>query len=341
MKRQIRRWLNRYKNQLKKNQLEKLIGTNLKSIIESCESILLEETGELVYTKFRDLGGANNHGMLLHYSITTNHPVAISKVEEHVLAEREYRFLAWQNKHRKGLLAAIPLGMIQIGNTAYSCFISSVLDKPKTFSYSQAESLFQRIGEQPGLLSHLALDGCKENLIFELDGSTRIKSILVNLVSNFKTKDAEDFYKKFLLDRKGILSNYKDFYINLKLVMDDAYCVLNGYDLSNYEGLVHGDFKQQNILNDLNKYKVIDCQYYTYGIRLWDLAFLYSKDERGFESIKSNISQFRSLNERLLLVFFYLLASLINVKKKRIKKVIIKKTSPALEYLTLLLSASE
>jgi hypothetical protein len=47
------------------------------------------------------------------------------------------------------------------------------------------------------------------------------------------------------------------------------------------------------------------------------------------------------LNERLLLVFFYLLAGLINVKKKKINKVIIKKTSPALEYLTLLLSSSE
>jgi hypothetical protein len=341
MKRQVRSWLNRYKNQLKKKQLEKLIGTDLRSIIKSCESILLEETGELVYTKFRDLGGANNHGMLLHYSIATNKPVALSKVEEHVLAEREYRFLAWQNKYRKSELAAIPLGIIQIENTAYSCFISSILDKPKTFSYSQAEFLFQRIGEQPELLSHLALDGCKEHLIRELDSSTRIKSILVNLVSNFKTKDAERFYKEFLLDRKVIFSNNKSFYINLKAAMDDTYCVLKECDLKIYEGLVHGDFKQQNILNDFNQYKVIDCQYYTYGIRLWDLAFLYSKDERGFEYIRTNISKFLSLNERLLLVFFYLLAGLINVKKKKINKVIIKKTSPALEYLTLLLSSSE
>jgi hypothetical protein len=138
-----------------------------------------------------------------------------------------------------------------------------------------------------------------------------------------------------------MFSNHKDSYINLKVVMDDTYCVLKGYDLTGYEGLVHGDFKQQNILNDFNRYKVIDCQYYTYGIRLWDLAFLYSKDECGFEYIKSNISAFRSLNERLLLVFFYLLASLINVKKKRMNKVIIKKISPALEYLMLLLSSSE
>jgi hypothetical protein len=113
-----------------------------------------------------------------------------------------------------------------------------------------------------------------------------------------------------------------------KVVMDDAYCVLKGYDLIDYEGLVHGYFKQQNILNDFNKYKVIHCQYYTYGIGLRDLAFLYSKDERGFGYIKSNISRFLSSHERLLLVFFYLLASLINVKKKRTKKVIIKKNIP-------------
>jgi hypothetical protein len=39
------------------------------------------------------------------------------------------------------------------------------------------------MGEDSQLLSHLALDGNKENLAREIDAFTKIKAVLVNIVS--------------------------------------------------------------------------------------------------------------------------------------------------------------
>jgi thiamine kinase-like enzyme len=104
---------------------------------------------------------------------------------------------------------------------------------------------------------------------------------------------------------------------------------------------VHGDFKPQNILTDNDGYKVIDCQYYTYGIRLWDLAFLYSKDVNGFSRIINHIDAHDLRDEKLLLVFFYLIASLMSVKQKRAKKIIEMKIIPAVEYANKIIRCSK
>jgi hypothetical protein len=335
VKKQIRRLLNWYKNQQKKNNFKKLVGADLNSLFESCESVILSNTGDQVYTKFRDLGGVNNLGMLIHYSIKNNKAVAISKIEEHSLAEREYRFLVWQEKYRKCALSAVPIGIAKIQE--YTCFISSVLAQPQLFSYPLAERLFQIMGQDSALLSHLALNGSKEGLSNEIDDSTKIKSILVNIVSQFNTENSGIFYKKFLLDRESLFFDNQVMFYKLNSVMNDLYDYLVTRDLKSYEGLVHGDFKPQNILQDGEVYKVIDCQYYTYGIRLWDLAFLYSKDDGGFNKIKSRIDALEKIDEKLFVLFFYLLASLINVKKKRARTTIDNKLIPALTYANKLL----
>jgi hypothetical protein len=330
VKKQIRRWSNWYKNQQKKSKFKKLVGADLMSLINSCESIILSNTGDQVYTKFRDLGGVNNLGMLIHYSIIHNRAVAISKIEENSLAEREYRFLVWQERYRKCALSAVPIGVAKIQN--YTCFISSVLAQPQSFSYSLAERLFQTMGQDSELLSHLALNGSKEGLSDEIDGSTKIKSILVNIVSQFNTEKSGIFYKTFLLERELLFFTNPVMFSKLTSVMSDLYDYLVTRDLKPYEGLVHGDFKPQNILQDGEVYKAIDCQYYTYGIRLWDLAFLYSKDEGGFDKVKFRIDTLKKIDEKLFVLFFYLLASLINVKKKRARTTINNKLIPALNY---------
>lgn len=330
MKKQIRRWSNWYKNQQKKSKFKKLVGADLMSLINSCESIILSNTGDQVYTKFRDLGGVNNLGMLIHYSIIHNRAVAISKIEENSLAEREYRFLVWQERYRKCALSAVPIGVAKIQD--YTCFISSVLAQPQSFSYSLAERLFQTMGQDSELLSHLALNGSKEGLSDEIDGSTKIKSILVNIVSQFNTENSGIFYKTFLLERESLFFTNPVMFSKLTSVMSDLYDYLVTRDLKSYEGLVHGDFKPQNILQDGEVYKAIDCQYYTYGIRLWDLAFLYSKDEGGFDKVKFRIDTLKKIDEKLFVLFFYLLASLINVKKKRARTTINNKLIPALNY---------
>jgi hypothetical protein len=330
VKKQIRRWSNWYKNQQKKSKFKKLVGADLMSLINSCESIILSNTGDQVYTKFRDLGGVNNLGMLIHYSIIHNRAVAISKIEENSLAEREYRFLVWQERYRKCALSAVPIGVAKIQD--YTCFISSVLAQPQSFSYSLAERLFQTMGQDSELLSHLALNGSKEGLSDEIDGSTKIKSILVNIVSQFNTENSGIFYKTFLLERESLFFTNPVMFSKLTSVMSDLYDYLVTRDLKSYEGLVHGDFKPQNILQDGEVYKAIDCQYYTYGIRLWDLAFLYSKDEGGFDKVKFRIDTLKKIDEKLFVLFFYLLASLINVKKKRARTTINNKLIPALNY---------
>jgi hypothetical protein len=340
MKRLIRRWLNRYKNLRSKKKFESKSGIDLQSLITACEEIVFNQTGKKVYTKFRDLGGANNYGMLMHY-FENNNAVAISKIEENILAEREYRFLKWQKDYRDNSLSAEPFGLTPVLGTKYSCFISSVLEHPKQFSYTKAECLFDNLGQHPDLLSKLALSKIKKDLKDELDDSTKIKSILVHLVSKFGTINSEKFYKRFLLDRENIFSNDHDAFINIKSLMDEVFSKLKNCDLEHYEGLVHGDFKSQNILEDDAAYKVIDCQYYTYGIRFWDLAFLYSKDSGGFKNIKIYLEKLLSFEEKSLMLFFYVIASLINVKKKRASAVMKNKISPAAEYINQLLELRE
>jgi hypothetical protein len=332
MNKSIRRWLNRYKNQRRKKQFEGLVGLSLDSLVKSCEEIVLKKTGDKVYSKFRDLGGANNHGMLLHYSVQSNQPVAISKIEESSLAEREYRFLEWQKDHRANALAAEPLGLASVSAQGYSCLITSVLQHPQVFSYFQAQQLFHLLADLPEKVDQLSLMGNKESLKDEIDDSTKIKSILVHLVSQFGTDAADDFYKAYLKEREWMFDNDPSLYIKLQHLMKGLYVTLKSYDMADYEGLVHGDFKQQNIMEYSDSYRVIDCQYYTYGIRLWDLAFLYSKDTSGFDNIREQIDKTSLFEEKLITIFFYIVASLINVKKKRTGKVIKYQILPAALY---------
>ena len=339
MKKLVRRWLSSYKDQCRKKKFEKEVGSKYQVLVKDCEDIVVNSTGIEVFTKFHDMGGANNHGMLMHYSVENSRPIAITKIEERSLAEREYHFLMWQKAHRKNSLSAIPYGLSSVLGERYTCFITSVLTHPDIFSYSKAESLFEALGQQDNLLTHLALNGCKESLAQEIDGSTRIKSILVHLVSSFKAESAEKFLNTFLSERQYLFSNDQDLFNNLLIIMKEMYNCLKGYDTSKYEGLVHGDFKQQNILTDSTTYKVIDCQYYTYGIRLWDLAFLYSKDPSGFNEIKSRIERLDPFKDKAFIVYFYLISILINVKKKRSKKVIEMQVVPAMSYLTKLLES--
>lgn len=341
MKKCVRRWLNRYKNQRFKIKFEARTGVSIEALITDCESAVYNKVGYPVFTKFRDLGGANNHGMLMHYSVTDRKPVAISKIEQRIFAHREYRFSSWQRDYRGSSLSAEPLGLIPVSDDGFSCFISSVLDHPLVFSYSKAEHLFKRIGQQPELVSNLALSGNKAGLKDELDDSTRIKSILVHLVSQFGSDNSEHFYAEFLQQRKHLFLNTPELFITLQSLMDSMYNQLKTCDLTVYEGLVHGDFKQQNILEYEDSYRVIDCQYYTYGIRLWDLAFLYSKDKNGFKKISPQLEKFVLFEEKALILFFYVIASIINVKKKRANKVMINQLSPAVQKMTELLSHLE
>lgn len=335
MKKIIRSWVSSHKDRRILGKLKKLLGPQLQILIDRCELLVSECVDEPVYTKVRDLGGVNNLGMLMHYSIKNNAPVAISKIEKDSLAERENRFLQWQKEFHSNTLAAEPFGIISVTEN-YTCFVSSALTEIQHFSYDKATSLFQRLGREPDLLSHLAIKGRKEALIHEIDDSTNIKSILVHLVSQFDTPAAEVFYKNKISQKEEIFSKEPALFIELQSCMEKAYHFLSAKDLSPFEGLVHGDFKSQNILEDGKLYKVIDCQYYTYGIRLWDLAFLFSKNEK-FHNVEKHINKHDLIEEKLFLVFFYLVATIMSTKQKRAEKVLIQQLNPSIQYLKHLL----
>lgn len=102
-------------------------------------------------------------------------------------------------------------------------------------------------------------------------------------------------------------------------------------------GLVHGDFKKKNIMADeKGNYKVIDLQYFTYGIRIWDLAFYYSKDSRGFEEIYHKLLQNFSWTkiESATFIVFYIIASILHIKTKNCQKIVKFKLDPAIIYLS-------
>ena len=109
-------------------------------------------------------------------------------------------------------------------------------------------------------------------------------------------------------------------------------------DLSPHTGLVHGDFKWQNIMHSPNEsgYRMIDLQYYTVGIRLWDLAFFYAKQTLPISDILRlfNIYYPCSLFERRLFSFLYILVAILHLKPKRAKGLVCEKVLPALEILS-------
>lgn len=333
MKKLLRRWSKRFKNQRKKNFLLTALNFNFEELVSNIEELLIETIGIKTYTKFQDLGGVNNHGMMLHFSQGSDELVAVTKIEEYELADREHRFLDWQKEYHGNNLAASPIAVFPIENTGFSCFISSPLEHQNSFSYEKAEQLFILMGRNKSRLNYLSKDGNKDNLPREIEPTTKIKSMLANVVSRFDSEETKVFIKDFLDARKVYFETTDIKFNEVCSVLDDAYRSICFLDLALYSGLVHGDFKKQNILNFEGDYRLIDLQYYTFGLRLWDLAFLYSKDDAGFQAVLNRIDCLPSEDEKKIVVYLYVLASLINIKKKRSKKVILNNVASAVEYL--------
>lgn len=276
-----------------------------------------------------DFGGVNNEGMFLHYSDSSKRPVALSKLQRQELAEREYRFMKWSASNVLKLTAD-PVCLQSITDQL-GVLSSTFLVQPNDYLPSAIHSLHYRMQSS---IVHLSLLGNDQKLRVEVSPETPIKSILYGLISESDPYKAKEFLSTYIYARTSSLGGG----LTSQVEVLSEYYLANWQKLYEQEyGLVHGDFKRQNILAASDHdYRLIDLQYYLTGIRSWDLAFFYSKYEEGFVYI---LSQFRGENRlyntanESLFVFLYIIAVLLKIKRKHREKVVRRKLLPAIAYL--------
>lgn len=294
--------------------------------------VLGEASGQLRITtlnlEYAELGGVNNQGMFLHYDDSDRLPLALSKIQAPGLAEREYRFLRWSDE-QGAQLTAEPVYYRQL-NSSMAVTSSTFLKQPSRYLPSAIHVLHWRlmnVGDYENTL------GEKHTLRSQVRPDTNIRKVLHYLVSEERAEKALVFIQSFLEERKSVLDHRirERILLVANRIMDNWETV---YRLE--EGLVHGDFKRQNILSVSDfDYRIIDLQYYLVGMRSWDLAFYYSKYEEGFTYA---LMDFRGANRLLgtadesMFVFLYIVASSLKIKPKHRDQVVTRKLLPALSY---------
>lgn len=327
----IKGLFNKFKSAIFLRKLASRIGINKNALRDTVSDRVSESIGFQVTSVFQSMGGFNNQGMFLHFDVNSDELVALSKLESPDMAARETRFLKWQNDIHHSSLTPNHITTFPISSDI-SCYTTSILYSIENFDDTAVVNLYRKLGEGRESLKEVAIDGVSElSLIEEIIPDTSIKNILRNLVCIFTPAEALKFSENFLRNLGSLLSQHDQTLI--KECIDTLCQRIACYSLENYFGLVHGDFKKQNIMQDFTgKYRVIDLQYYTYGLRLWDLAFYFSKD-RPFSSF-INIVDTMSTEERNIFILMYIFASLLNLKAKRKNDAMETKIIPAIEYIS-------
>lgn len=314
--------------------LEEQVGKSLESIVFDVESLLKNKlkTTQKLKTRFKLMGGANNLGMLLHCGVDGN-PIYISKIEGCYLAGRELNFLEWQNQiPAQQHVAPALLGQLKLGGNNFCALVMQALKPPLVYDATKVIDLYQRMGHLSGSVARLDHTEAEKLRILPIEPNTKITKVIHYVVSQLHNEQAFDYAAKFLDERslsfKGYESEFAqiyDFTVSLKSITQD-------FDRNLYYGLLHGDFKKSNILEDAQGvFKVVDLQYYSYGVRLWDMAFYCSKETSHFEISYEDLIKPLRLNPQQQKVFLllYILASLLHVNQKNIKKILRKKVKPA------------
>lgn len=339
MKREIKAFLRSMK---KRRQLKAVLGTDISSLQRTIEQALMNALNVQVDINscYHDLGGLNNLGMFIHKLEHQDKPFAISKLQNSVAAGREYRFQRWQENYAANQLSAKAFFLGVLKDEDYSWVSGEILYKAENLSDIEVKALFDKLSVSAENLKDLSLDGSVRSLVYELEDNTKIKSVLLNLISQLGTENAAKFTKRFFNERKSLLSCSNGLYEKLDNLFTKYFSHVLKEDISFMYGLVHGDFKKQNImLDEEGNCKVIDLQYYTYGIRIWDLAFYYSKESRDFSEIYSNL--LKNFSWRIIeletFIIFYLIATTLHIKNKNAQKIISLKVSPAVDCLSNLL----
>ena len=296
-----------------------------------------QSTTQYIDTQYVDMGGANNLGMLQHYSNQSNEPYYTTKLESCYLAERELAFLEWQ-KHSLENSEVIAPQLIcchPIADSAICALTMECLFQPKKYESEAIVELYQRMGQLTSKVSKLkGAKECEGVLQFEMEAKTKITRTIRYIVTKMHLPEAYEQAQIFMDKRQPEFVSWPVEFEKIKGFFSESSFLTDEFDLAKHYGLLHGDFKKANILCDHSgQLRVIDLQYYNYGARLWDLAFFCSKEKVNYGKAYNNFIRPLKLDESEIRIFvmLYVLATLLHVKKSNVKKKLHKNVLPALQ----------
>ena len=311
------------------SSLEEKYGLSTATIIKDVKEYLVNISDLFLDGKFKyqSLGGSNNYGFVTFTSYNRNNDW-ITKIAPEKLLRREALFFKYHEKNLRRDIGFAPefMGNGLFMGTNLEFLTLKRLDKPKNITIDQVFELYSmsEVGQE-------LFDNGLINDAEELESGTRIKDILISLVCDFNSEKAKTYIDDFFIERIENLPDYYDELLYIQSVIKKSYESLKDVDES-LIGFVHGDFKRSNMMLDFNKQlKLIDFQYYCQGIRVWDLAFYFSKNKQSFSKVlESVLNKLPTEKEKRYFLFFYIFAVLLHIKPSALKK---NKCKFALDYL--------
>jgi serine/threonine protein kinase len=317
----------------KPSNIEKEYGLSTDSVVKIVEESLVKKSKFFIEGQYayRSLGGSNNYGFVVFTSKNKNSDW-ITKIATEKLLIREALFFDYHKNdlEKESGFAANTMGYDSLKNTDLEFLTLEKLEEAKRITSDQIYNLYSKSKSGQALFDNGLLVAAPK-----LEPGTRIKDVLVFLVCDFESENAKDYIDNFFIERIEKLPKYCNQLLHIQFIIQECYEVLKNVDNS-LIGFVHGDFKNSNIMMDSKKQlKLIDFQYYCRGIRVWDLAFYFSKSKQSFsKGLGPILDKISTENEKKYLVFFYIFAVLLHPKPSIFEK---EKCKPALEYLVFLM----
>ncbi len=316
----LRRRVNRKFKALERLQQQSHLS--LDKIVKEVEvAILAKKSATGLTTQYTVLGGANNLGFLRHTLVSQSLPQTqknwITKFALNKLLIRESFFLQWhqENIETKKQFAPEWLTSGQLGESNVLFIVSECLRPIKSPNFEQVAELYRACKAGGDIFQTIKTP----HTLPPLEPGSRIRDVLVHLVCQFDSPDASVFLDHYIKERNILLSSFSTEMAYVQKTLKRTFLVIRE-NIHDCLGLVHGDFKASNMmLRDEKKLKLIDFQYWCYGVRVWDIAFFLSKQKIDFQRSVPVFIECLVLSEqeKKLLIFFYVVAVLLHPKPKQ------------------------
>ena len=329
--------INRFKHLLNPQQvhlncLQKESGLSLLAIKQQVERkiLLANNLSDGLTSDYQFLGGSNNLGFFRHFVAPQEWCLWVTKFASSDMLERENIFLQWHKTEIEPVKQFAPKWITsgQLADSDIEFMVTENLTPIKKPNFQQVAELYQCCEGGGKLFKSL-------NALPALKSGSRIRDVLIQLVCQFDSPQALLFLVDYFAERKTILSMFSKEMDLIQSTLSKAFSTIGTIDNESL-GFVHGDFKASNMMADSEgRLKLIDFQYYCYGVRVWDLAFYLSKQKTNFEQSVPVVIKLLNLQtqEKMLLAFTYIIAVLLHPKPKRFAQQFQNQILPALTYL--------